>query len=364
MAILVTDNDGVMERIEEVSFRYEDKMQEYLARNPEIIPVYDIDEDTKLLVIAREFSTQSGPIDALGFDNKGNIYIIETKLYKNPEGRRTVIAQALDYGASLWRNSNNFSDFVTQLDIHSNKIFGEPFEVKYAKFFELSDVSENLQQIEENLSEGIIKFVVLVDRLHEQVKNLAMFVNQNSKFDLYLVEIEYYRHDKFEIIIPKLYGSEVKKEVAARTSGSRKRWSEQKYLDKVGELDEPKRKAIHKLIDWAHENADNVSYGTGVITGSMNPKFNHIGPRSFTHILTTGEVQISYGYLDPDIELMKRLRDSLAKYISFTKITNISDEKLPRSEWLTIPAAYVVENVDQIIMAFDEFIKKEDNNDE
>ena len=361
MAILITDNNNQTKRIEETSFRYEDKLQEYVAKNPEIIPVYDIDEDTKLLVVAREFSTISGPIDALGFDNKGNIYIIETKLYKNPEGRRSVIAQALDYGASLWKSSNDFSDFLAQLDVHCKKIFSQTFEEKYTEFCGVDDISENLQQIEENLNGGIIKFVVLVDKLHEQVKNLAMFVNQNSKFDLYLVEVEYYKHEKFEIIIPKLYGSEVKKEVATKTVGQRRKWSEQEFIDKVGELNADNRQAISKLIDWAKENADSISYGTGVITGSMNPKFNHISPRSFTHILTSGEVQISYGYLEPNIELMKKLRDTLVKYISFPKITNISNEKLPRSEWLTMPADYVSKNVDQIIEAFNEFTRKDND---
>jgi RecB family endonuclease NucS len=53
--------------------------------------------------LAREFSTKSGPIDALGVDKDGELYLIETKFYKNPD-KRTVVAQVLDYGASLWSN--------------------------------------------------------------------------------------------------------------------------------------------------------------------------------------------------------------------------------------------------------------------
>lgn len=40
-------------------------------------------------------------IDAVALDQNGDIYLIETKLYKNPD-KRQVIAQVLDYGASLW----------------------------------------------------------------------------------------------------------------------------------------------------------------------------------------------------------------------------------------------------------------------
>ena len=68
------------------------------------IPLYDIHADARLFVAAREFSTQSGPIDALGFDASGNIYIIEAKMFRSAD-KRKVVAQALDYGASMWRHS-------------------------------------------------------------------------------------------------------------------------------------------------------------------------------------------------------------------------------------------------------------------
>ena len=37
----------------------------------------------------------------IGFGAEGEVYGIETKLARNPD-RRTVVAQALDYGAALW----------------------------------------------------------------------------------------------------------------------------------------------------------------------------------------------------------------------------------------------------------------------
>lgn len=76
-------------------------MQNYIQENPEALPVYEIREDIRLFIIAREFPTKSGPIDALGIDKDGEVYIIETKLYKNPD-KRLVVAQVLDYGAAVW----------------------------------------------------------------------------------------------------------------------------------------------------------------------------------------------------------------------------------------------------------------------
>jgi RecB family endonuclease NucS len=46
-------------------------------------------------VVARELQTESGAIDAFAVDENRDLYIVETKLYKNPH-KRTVVAQALE----------------------------------------------------------------------------------------------------------------------------------------------------------------------------------------------------------------------------------------------------------------------------
>jgi hypothetical protein len=230
MPIIISKNGKDAEKVEQSSFGLEDNLQQYIYDNPGSIPLYDIDEDTRLFIAAREFGTRSGPIDALGFDSSGNIYVVETKLYKNPD-KRTVVAQALDYGASLWRNATSFDDFLLQLSNHTEKQFGMGFQEKYADFFELDDATENIQNIRANLADGVIKFVVLMDKLHEALKDLVIFVNQNSKFDLYAVELEYYKHAEFEIVIPKLFGAEVKKEVASSRNKSGQKYMTPSNLD-------------------------------------------------------------------------------------------------------------------------------------
>jgi len=200
--------------VDKSDFRLENNLQQYIYDNPESIPLYDIKEDTRLLILAREFSTKSGPIDALGVDKEGEIYLIETKLYKNPD-KRTVVAQVLDYGASLWSNFRDFGSFIEQVNLHTNKDFNKTLHQRLEDFYEISEDNVNnlLENIRRNFSDGNFKFVVLMDHLHEQLKNLIVFLNNNSEFTIYAVELEYYKHQDFEILIPKLYGSEVKKDL-------------------------------------------------------------------------------------------------------------------------------------------------------
>lgn len=232
MAIIISKNGNNAQKIEETRFGLEDKLQEYVKNNPDIIPIYEIAEDARLLVLAREFPTNSGPIDALGVDQDGNIYVIETKLYKNPD-KRTVLAQALDYGASLWRHSGDATDFIDSLETKVKLQFDTTLSEKIQDFFEVEDSQIIIDTMSKNVLNGNIKFVILMDTVDDRLKDLITYVNQNSRFDVYAVDLQYYKHDEFEIIIPKLYGSEVKKEV--KTQDESNRFDNQKIVNWVNE---------------------------------------------------------------------------------------------------------------------------------
>src|SRR3989338_6877041 len=122
MAIIISEGGKNAKRVDKSSFEREDYLQGYIYENPDSIPLYEIKENIRLLILAREFPTDSGPIDAIGVDRDGEIYLIETKLYKNAD-KRLVVAQVLDYGASLWRSGLDFNEFVRVLEINVNGKF-------------------------------------------------------------------------------------------------------------------------------------------------------------------------------------------------------------------------------------------------
>src|SRR3989338_3381026 len=138
MAIIISKNGKNAQKVEKSTFEKEDSLQKYIYDNQESIPLYDIKEDIRLLILAREFPTNSGPIDAIGIDKYGELYIVETKLYKNAD-KRTVVAQSLDYGAALWKHSNDFNEFLSVLDEHTQKIFKLKATEKIKEFFQIGD---------------------------------------------------------------------------------------------------------------------------------------------------------------------------------------------------------------------------------
>lgn len=223
MSLIISKNGKNAKRVNRTSFENEEELQRYIEENPESIPLYDIKEDIRLLVVAREFPTQSGPIDAIGIDKDGELYLVETKLYRNTD-KRNVVAQVLDYGASLWKHSSeDWEGFREELERQTQKRWSMGLQQKLQDFFGIAEeetltVIDNLSN---NLNEGRFKFVILMDTLHDQLKDLILFINQNSKFSLFIAEMEYYKHEEYEILIPRLYGAEVKKDIAVRSSSCR-----------------------------------------------------------------------------------------------------------------------------------------------
>src|SRR6185295_20271924 len=111
--IIIVAKGGRAEKVEQSDFQKGDILQKFIYDNPDLVPLNAIKDDVRLLLVAREFPTDSGPIDALGVDQDGDIYCIETKLYKNPD-KRLVVAQVLDYAASLWKTYRDFAAFVAK----------------------------------------------------------------------------------------------------------------------------------------------------------------------------------------------------------------------------------------------------------
>lgn len=284
MAIIISKKGKNAVKIDKSNFELEDRLQQYIYDNPESIPLYDIKEDIKLLILAREFSTKSGSVDALGVDKDGEIYLIETKLYKNPD-KRTVVAQVLDYGASIWSNYRDFGDFAEQIGLHTNKDFSETLNQRLTKFFEISgdEVDALLENIRRNLGDGNFKFVVLMDHLHDQLKDLIIFLNNNSEFTIYAVELEYYKHHNFEILIPKLFGSEVKKDIGKSIQSKIIPTDDEFISAYKGRPEEGKVQKLIGLMNKVKENTDKYPN----IQASKTPKYlNFYAATSFEDKVT------------------------------------------------------------------------------
>ena len=78
-------------------------LQDLIFRHPQLLPVSLFDDSLSQPVpLAREVATNAGSIDNLYITPEGRLILVETKLWKNPEQHRTVVAQTIEI--SLLRN--------------------------------------------------------------------------------------------------------------------------------------------------------------------------------------------------------------------------------------------------------------------
>lgn len=340
MTIIVSKNGSDAKIVRATGFSEEKSLQEYIQNNPESIPLHELKEDKKLLILKREFPTNSGPIDALAIDKDGDVYIIETKLYKNPD-KRTVIAQALDYGAALWAHQVEFSTFMEIVNKEIGEKFGLSFEKKTKEFFDLQDeiIDVLKSSIQNNLKDGRLKFIILMDSIDSRLKDLIVYVNQNSKFDIYGVQFKFYKVDSYEIVIPKLFGAEVKKDLSSRSV--KIIWDENLFFNdlkaNVGEKESNIAKAILHLYV---EKGINVKWGTGAKIGTFYPTVEIDSKQiNLFGVTSNGKIEIVFQSYPLNHEVKSQMiRD----------INNIGEMSIPEKAvdtWASFPLSYLKEKL-------------------
>lgn len=269
MTIIVAGDESV-ERVERVPFDDEKELQNYISANPEVIPLYETDENAEVMVVAKEIPCNSGAIDALGLDSEGRLYVIETKLGRNSD-KRQVTAQALDYGAALWKHTNDFLELQTQLDQRSREQFGAGFAERAKQHFDLSDEAFNglVEDMRTRLAEGDFKFVILMDHIEERLKDLALYVNHYSQFDVFLVELAAYEYGDTEIIVPDLYGSEVKKQTSIANTVND--WDEDEFFEQAqNKISEEEVTALREVYEFVRSTGENSRWGQGKLASFLS----------------------------------------------------------------------------------------------
>jgi hypothetical protein len=256
---------------------------------------------------------------------------------------------------------NDFQEFINILNTETRTKFNMAFDEKIKDFFNLSNEEIELtrEAMRNNLNEGNIKFVVLMDSIDERLKDLILYVNQNSQFDVYAVQLEYYKFEDYEIMIPKMFGVEVKKNIRAGSSSQRRKWDEPQFIAQTKEYMGKYADKLIELYQYFKNTADNINWGTGVVNGSFAPIFNKIdkttSPFSF---YSNGDIVVKFGWL-----LEHSVKEVVEKYarIFIDEYHKSTDLKIPENymeETFRISSQQVLDNYDGIVKAIKKFIEE------
>jgi hypothetical protein len=167
-------------------------IQSLVHEHPACLPIAEIDAMFSGPVpICTELNTPAGPIDNFMVTPSGLPVLVECKLWRNPEARREVVSQILDYAKELSRWSS--SDVQREVS-HRLKRDGNPLlDMVRAVDPEIDEQQFN-DALTANLRRGRFLLLIVGDGIREGVEAIAEYLQLHAglHFSLGLVELPIY----------------------------------------------------------------------------------------------------------------------------------------------------------------------------
>ncbi|NLI32202.1 MAG: hypothetical protein GX422_05380 [Deltaproteobacteria bacterium] len=196
-------SDGVAQhgtRLPRVHDRFDERfIQELLVTHPELLPVAQFRPDIgEPVCIGREVPTRdSGTIDNLYLSTARYVVVVETKLWRNPQSRREVVSQVLDYVKdivtrdfdwleSVWRQFANARGHAPQTLIEL---------MRQASDGEL-DEGQFVDRVQRGIGHGDVIALIVGDGIESQLQQLVSHLCRDSahlRYSIGLISLRCYQ---------------------------------------------------------------------------------------------------------------------------------------------------------------------------
>lgn len=181
-------------RIDKSSPHDERWLQQLIFEHPRALPVADIEPGFgDLIPIAMEITCAQGRIDNLYLTPRGDVVVVETKLWVNAEARRHVVAQTLDYAAAL--SSMGYEAFEGAVLRSELRIPAKSVYELVADHPEALAEERFIDAVASNLRRGRMLMLAVGDGIREESRALADLLESHAgaHFTFALIELKPYR---------------------------------------------------------------------------------------------------------------------------------------------------------------------------
>lgn len=267
----------------------EDYLQDALNRSPDLLPIEEIDPAFgPLASLGREIDN----IDNLFISPNGKITLVETKLWRNPEATREVVAQVIDYAArlSLWSYADLEAALKTAM---SPAPVGDGSLYAYvAKKFPGEALPEEqfIDEVQKNLRAARFLLMVVGDGIRENLESMLGHLHRQPQmlFTFCLVEMQIFENPdlfKGRLLLPVVVAKTTEvvravvrvqttgqaevsvaiEEEPEKTPGARRRTlSEDEFFSEI--QDESTRKLFRQLLTFAGEIGAELIWRSGSVS--------------------------------------------------------------------------------------------------
>jgi hypothetical protein len=265
--------DGSAQSLNQLLDAYNETwLQEFIFTHSEALPIGEIEPAFgPIIPVCRELRTDSGPIDILFVNREGLLTLVECKLWNNPEARRAVVGQILDYAKDL--SSWSYGELETAIR-NSRKGTNESLYQTVANNSDTLDESEFIDNVERNLRRGRFLLLIVGSGIREGVEHMIEFLQRHAhlNFGMGLVEVAIFglpdQVGGGHLVLPRVVAQTIEVERAVirieegrivaelpaeegTKPGTRTKISEQAFYDKLAEVDPRTSQDLREFLDRA-----------------------------------------------------------------------------------------------------------------
>jgi hypothetical protein len=236
----------------------EDALQTFFERYPEIIPGKQIDPVTedppRFVLLRREMPIGGWSLDHLFVDQKGILTLVETKLFQNPESRREVIGQIIEYATNAEEFWANGGARQKSAEFWSNQKLPKNIDdILQDEFGAEQDIEDFWNTVEDNLNKGKLRLIIATDELRPEVRRMIEYLNKEMQnAEVLGLELIFYGNESDSLVlVPRLVG-QTQSAIDRRRSEKNIKWTVDKLKKAFDDLsDNELSRKLRKILDWA-----------------------------------------------------------------------------------------------------------------
>ena len=264
---------GGLEPLEEEPFSTEDELQALIAEHPELLDGEQIrpGDPRRWLLVTREQGIADTPeggarwsLDHLIVDQDAVPTLVEVKRGSNPELRRTVVGQLLEYAAhaaQTWTADELRRTFEEAND-DPDAVFAELLQVD-----EEPDVDAFWENVATNLAARRLRLLFVADEIPDPLEQVVKFLNeQMPRIEVLAVEIKQFRGKSIQTLVPRVIGRTSASSTRG-TAGPRRKLTRDSFLEKLPS--DKAREAAKRLLEVADESGAKVEPGASSVSIRM-----------------------------------------------------------------------------------------------
>ena len=256
-----------LQPLEEEPFATEDDLQALIAEHPELLDGEQIrpGDLRRWVLVTREKGVAESPgagarwaVDHLIVDQDAVPTLVEVKRGENPEIRRSVVGQMLEYAAhaaATWT-----ADELRRSFEETSRELGRDSDEAIAELLEQSDgasADRFWDEVARNLAAGRLRLLFVADEIPEPLKRVAEFLNaQMHGIEVFAVEVKRFRGEGAQTLVPRVFG----RAGATRSAGgSQPRLTRDSFLSDF--VVDAEREAAARLLDAATGAGATLAWG-------------------------------------------------------------------------------------------------------